>query len=417
VPPPPPPPAPPAPQGPQPSIAPATGFGAKVGLASHLFWLGQSDAEANLRRLRSSGAGWIREDFLWDQIQPTRGTFSWSRTDALMAAAAKTGTNVLAILDYSAKWASSDPSGRGNVHYPPRNVGDYATFARAVVERYGTDGSFWRARPDLPYRPLGAVELWNEPWGAWFWKPNPDPAAYARLVRAAASAIRAAKPDTKILMSGDPVAIRSDGTGVKWLDAVLAADPGLRTLFDAYSTHPYPSPRDRGPLDTTSGPEYRFNRAEVTRQTAAKYDATKPIWITEIGWSTATKAKETVSEATQARYIGQAVEHAIGVQGVERIFVFAWDRSNGVMTDREGNYGLQRKDGSLKPAWTTLTQTIGSSVSGATLASAKCAAKGKKRSRTCRANKSRCSGKTRRRGAARSVRYQRGKCRKVKTPR
>jgi Cellulase (glycosyl hydrolase family 5) len=394
-------------------------MGAKVGLSSHLFWLGQSDAEAELKRLRSSGAGWIREDFLWDQIQPSRGVFNWSRTDALMAAAARTGTNVLAILDYSAKWASSDPSGKGNVHYPPKNVGDYAAFARAVVERYGSDGSFWRARPDLPAGPLGAVELWNEPWGAWFWKPNPDPAAYARLVRAAATAIRAAKPDTKILISGDPLAVRKDGKAAKWLDAVLAADPGLRTLFDAYSTHPYPSPRHRSPLDTTSGPEYRFNRAALTRQTAAKYQAEKPIWITEVGWSTAADAPETVTEATQATYIGQAIEHAIGVQAVERIFIFGWDRSNGIATDREGNYGLQRKDGSLKPAWETLTRTIGSGVKGATLASAKCGAKSKKRSRACGARSRaarRCSRKTQR-GAARVVRYQRGKCRKVRTPR
>jgi hypothetical protein len=330
---------------------------------------------------------------------------------------------VLAILDYSAKWASSDPSGRGNVHYPPRNVGDYATFARAVVERYGTDGSFWRARPDLPRRPLGAVELWNEPWGYWFWKPNPDPAAYARLVRAAATAIRAAKPDTKILMSGDTLAIRSDGRGVKWLDAVLAADPGLRSLFDTYSTHAYPSPRARGPLDTTSGPEYRFNRAHLTRETAAKYQAEKPIWITEVGWSTASAASDTVSEATQATYVGQAVDHAINVQNAERIFIFSWDRSNGVDTDREGNYGLRRKDGSLKPAWTALTRAIGSGVKSASLSSAKCSAKtaktakqAKKRRARCRMKASRCGRKVDR-GAARVVRYQRGKCRKAKTPR
>src|SRR5688572_29469305 len=98
------------------TLAPATSAGDKVGLSTHLFWLGESDINANLTRLRAGGAGWIREDFLWDQIEPVKGDFRWGRTDALMAAAARTGTDVLAILDYSARWASSDPSGAGNVH-------------------------------------------------------------------------------------------------------------------------------------------------------------------------------------------------------------------------------------------------------------------------------------------------------------
>ena len=203
------------------TLAPATSAGDKVGLSTHLFWLGESDITANLTRLRGGGAGWIREDFLWDQIEPAKGDFRWGRSDALMASAAKTGTNVLAILDYSARWASSDPSGGGDIHYPPKNFADYATFATKVVERYGSNGTFWAARPDLPRRPLAAVELWNEPWGSWFWKPNPDPAAYARMVRTAATAIRAAKPDMKILISGDLIAIRSDGRGARWLEDVL----------------------------------------------------------------------------------------------------------------------------------------------------------------------------------------------------
>ena len=327
------------------ALAPATSAGDKVGLSTHLFWLGESDITANLTRLRGGGAGWIREDFLWDQIEPAKGDFRWGRSDALMASAARTGTNVLAILDYSARWASSDPSGGGDIHYPPKNFADYATFATKVVERYGSNGTFWAARPDLPRRPLAAVELWNEPWGSWFWKPNPDPAAYARLVRTAATAIRAAKPDMKILISGDLIAIRSDGRGARWLEDVLAADGGLAPLFDAYSTHPYPSPRNRGPLDTTSGPEYRFDRAQLTRDIASARASLKPVWITEVGWSTAASVSDAVTEATQATFVKDAIGNAITKQKVERIFIFGWDRSNGVATDREGNYGLQRFDG------------------------------------------------------------------------
>ncbi len=139
---------------------------------------------------------------------------------------------------------------------------------------------------------------------------------------------------------------------------MLAADSGLAPLFDAYSTHPYPSPRNRGPLDTTSGPEYRFDRAQLTRDIASARNTLKPIWITEVGWSTAASVSDAVTEATQATFTKDAIGNAITKQKVERIFIFGWDKSNGVATDREGNYGLQRYDGSLKPAWTTLTGTI-----------------------------------------------------------
>lgn len=423
---------------------PAQGSGGRLGVASHLIWLGQSDAEAEMLRIRAGGVDWIREDFRWDLLEPTRGRFNWARTDALMAAAARTGVNVLAILGYSARWASSDPSGAGDIHYPPRDPADYARFARAVVARYGVAGAFWSSRPDLAPRPLAAVELWNEPWGWWFWKPTPDPAAYARLARAGAAAVKQARPGIEILLSGDLLLIRRDGSAGPWLDAVLAADPGLGSLIDAYSTHPYPSPRDRSPLDTTSAPAYRFDRADLTRSIAKAHGARRPIWITEVGWSTAVGVSDAVSEETQAEYLRLAATNALTKQRVERMFVFGWDRSSGVAGDREGNYGLQRADGSMKPAWAALSQPIALDA-GAEVASA-----GPARTRSIRTRGLRlvpgarrklartfgkpCTGKraARRRVARRrarllrrmtagerrrAVRHNRGRCRKARTPR
>jgi hypothetical protein len=333
----------------------AASVSGRVGLSTHLFWLGESDAQYQLTRLRASGIDWVREDFRWDLLEPRKGTMDWSHTDALMTAAARTDTNVLAILDYSATWASSDPSGAGSIYYPPKDPADYAAYARRVVERYGPGGTFWAAHPELPAKPLGGVELWNEPWGSWFWKPGPDPAAYARLAKAAAIAVKAASPSVPVLLSGDILQIRADGSSAPWLDAVLAADPSLRSVIDAYSTHPYPSPRNRSPLDTSMPAAYRFDRAQLTHDVAAKYDADKPIWITEVGWSTATGVPDAVSEDTQATYLRDAVTSALGRQAVQRIFVFGWDKSSGVSGDREGNYGLQRADGSFKPGWSALT--------------------------------------------------------------
>ena len=115
----------------------------RIGYSTHLAFAG--DPGPDLERLHDAGVTWIREDFLWDAIEPQQGRFDWRATDALMAAAAEHELDVLAILGYSARWASSD---RGDVHAPPRDPAAYAAYARAVVERYGKGGRFWRgSRP------------------------------------------------------------------------------------------------------------------------------------------------------------------------------------------------------------------------------------------------------------------------------
>lgn len=410
------------------AAAPAQAAGGRLGMASHLIWLGEADAEAEMRRIRAGGIDWIREDFRWDLLEPAPGRFDWSRTDALMAAAARTGMNVLAILDYSARWASSDPSGRGDIHYPPREPADYARFARAVGERYGTAGTFWAGRPDLPPHPLGAVELWNEPWGHWFWKPAPDPAAYARLALAGALAVKVAQPDIETLLSGEVLLIRPDGSAGDWLGPVLEAEPALAGVIDAYATHPYPHPRDRPPLDTTSKPPYRFERADLTRAIAAAHGAPRPIWITEVGWSTAPGVSDAVSEEAQAGYLRQAVTSALGRQGVERMFVYAWDRSNGVPGDREGNYGIRRADGSMKPAWAALTR-LGPvarlrAADTKRLRIPRVRGKRGRAARSCRhkwrvrrRQARRLEGRAARRRAMLRADHKRGRCRKAITPR
>jgi hypothetical protein len=338
----------------------ASPYDGRIGVNSHAVWLSESDATPQLTRASAGGVTWIREEFPWGVVEPTKGTFNWAQTDALMAAASSAGVNVLGILGYSAKWASSDPSGAGDTAYPPRDPADYGRYAGEVVKRYGPGGTFWSSRPSLVPRPLTAVELWNEPWGYWFWKPNPDPAGYARLARAAATAVKQHDPQIRVLIPGDVLQVRTDGAIRNWQREVLAADPGLSSLFDAYSVHPYPHPFSLGPNADRPDPRWDFQRVRLTREA----DPTKPIWITEIGWSTAPAHADSVSEAVQASYVEDAVERALGEWGsyVQRIFVYQWDRDRGAAADREGYFGLRRADDTAKPAWNSLVAMLAASV-------------------------------------------------------
>src|SRR5829696_6092075 len=95
----------------------APGRGDRIGLSTHLT-SGSDAIGPELAAIGDAGIGWIREDFTWARIEPERGTRDWQRTDELMRAAAAAGVDVLAILDYSAPWATSDSG--GDLEAPPR---------------------------------------------------------------------------------------------------------------------------------------------------------------------------------------------------------------------------------------------------------------------------------------------------------
>src|SRR5436190_4887664 len=120
--------------------------------------------------------------------------------------------------------------------------------------------------------PLTAIELWNDPWPAGFWRAGPVPAAYARLVRAGASAVGSRHPAIDVLASAD---VTASGGG-EWFKPLLAADPGLwrSGLVDGWSIHLYC--QDRSPWDTVSPQQYRFDRVLVTRGLARQAGASKP---------------------------------------------------------------------------------------------------------------------------------------------
>ena len=348
-----------------PSPAPVNPYVDRVGISISYAIVNQSvaDIQWELTQLRSGGVSWVREDFAWALAEPRRGVFNWTPTDNLMTAASRTGIHVLGILDYSAPWASSDPSGHGDVFFPPKSNADFAAYAAAVTSRYGNSGSFWTAHPDLTRTPLSAMEIWNEPYGSWFWKPGPDPAAYAAMVRATAPVIHAADPKMQIIMSGD-LQSWDDGYAAHlqpWLSSVLRADPGVTKLVNGLGVHPYSEPRNLGPDDAGPNPLVTFGRVALIHQAEVASGVSLPIWITEVGWSTAPGTPYGISTQQQASYMAAALRRGIIEWGgfVKRIFLFGWYRSSDLPGDMYHNYGLLFNNGVPKPAWTTITQLLG----------------------------------------------------------
>jgi polysaccharide biosynthesis protein PslG len=338
------------------SVTPFKDGDGRVGMSTSTVWLPAAEGYAYLQRARQGGITWVREDFTWSAIEHTRGHFDWRITDTLMRNVARLRMRVLAIADYAPGWASGHSE---SDMYPPINPADYAKFVRAVADRYGPRGTFWRSNPRLVPSPLTAIELWNEPWVSVFWRPAPDPAAYARLVRAAATAVKAGHPGITLLASGD---LAEPNPG--WLSSLLSADPSLwrSNLINAWSVHLYC--HNRSPHDTNLSESARFDRVLLTRALARQAGADKPIWITEFGWRTDLGAADpdaeadAVSEQTQAEFVRQALIRATTewASFVPRSFVFAWRKP----LSPNDEFNLIRPDGSTRPAWQAIKSFISS---------------------------------------------------------
>ena len=325
----------------------------RVGFHVHLEGGSLAAAEQGMRTLKAARVTWVRADLDWRYVEPRRNSFDWSRGDTLMTAAAKTRTNVLAILAYAPRWAQRN----GSAPYaPPTDLSDYVTYVKYVMWRYGPGGDFWRAHRELKPMPLRAVELWNEPWSWWYWRPDPDPAEYARLARAGAAAIRSIAPRTTILLSGDVWQFRRDDSDPPWLAVVLKAEPRLRNLVSGYSVHAYSGAFPPG--STRAQPRFAFSRIALTTRVARRLHAAKPVWVTEYGWSTAPATTQAVSERQQARYLVQATKLALHRYHVAKAFVYDYARSSGARGDLDDNYGMMRADGTYKPAWFALTRLL-----------------------------------------------------------
>lgn len=315
----------------------------------------QPDLDTEFTKLAADGILWLRDIAEWRFIETSKGVFDWSAWDTLLTKAGQHGINYLPSLMGTPTWANPAV----DYNSPPANNQDFADFCSAFVHRYGPGGTF-----SLPI-PVRQVELWNEPWGYFGWKPDPDPAAYAALARAGATAIRAANPQVKTMLCADPYQSRSDGNvTTPFFSAVITADNTLKSLIDIYFSHPYPNPLFTDPYNAGSIPQQSFDRiADSITAADAWVGGPTEHWITEWGSTNATGNVRGVSEATSGTFTTHALTHVLrdfpkraDKGGVEKIFVHSyWRAGPGDLTVVEDHYPVLHTDGTPKPAYTALT--------------------------------------------------------------
>jgi hypothetical protein len=301
------------------------------------------------------GVGIIRQPFEWSRVERSPGHYDWSVYDAFMTDAASAGMSVMPVLTAPPDFRSSRPAGSSShAMYPPASNAAYAAWVASAVERYGPTGSFWSENPSVPFLPIHAWQVWNEPNIPNFWRSGVDARAYVALLRAASVAIRRVDPHAEVVAAGLP----NSHLGVPFLDylnRMYAA--GARGLFDTLAIHPYS--RDvSGLLDLAERARVAMNRWG---------DAASRLWITEFGWSTGGDASAfRVSKRGQAKRIAAALSALYAERHVLRLrgfVLFKWrDSTPPPSIDADPwplHTGLLDAGGNAKPGFYAFAREVG----------------------------------------------------------
>ena len=247
-------------------------------------------------------------------------------------------TPIMVLLD-APDWASSVADARP--HKPPANATDFSAFAGELAT--------WLHQKDGP---APVYEVWNEPDAADFWGGAPDVDLYTALLRNSYTAIKAGDPRALVLTGP------TTGNNYAWIESLYAR--GAKGSFDGVAVHTDTACSIVGPdvfyRDPATGRlgRYTFLAYREVRASMLANGDDKPIWMSEIGWSTtsavcasgdsAGKKAGGVSEADQAEFLSKGFACLANDPYVVSAQWFT------LRDAPSHHYGLLRQDGSAKPA-------------------------------------------------------------------
>ncbi|MDQ3632860.1 MAG: glycosyl hydrolase, partial [Actinomycetota bacterium] len=255
-------------------------------------------------------------------------------------------TPIMVVLG-APRWAVA-PSGTR-----PRNPDEYAAFIGELAQ-------FLAAKRKLG-EPSPVYEVWNEPDSPDFWGEAPSPDFYTAMLKASFARIKLGDPLATVLVGP------TTGNNYAWIESLYAR--GAKGSFDGVAVHTDTACSVVGPDKFYRDPngrlgQYTFLGYREVRATMLANGDPKPIWMTELGWSTthggptsctrgasAGKKPSGVDEAAQAAFLTQAFRCMANDPYVVAATWFTLrDIQEEPFSSEVGNYGLLRRDGSAKPA-------------------------------------------------------------------
>ncbi|TDE98718.1 hypothetical protein EXU48_00435 [Occultella glacieicola] len=257
-----------------------------------------------------AGDSYYRPSLTWTAMERTAGVYTYPTAWQEQTIEARdAGLAPMPICAYTNPLYDNDAT-----PYTDAGRAAFADYCVALLDGYVDLGN-----------PAPAVEVYNE-FNAGFGDRGDGPANslpeyYFPLLQATYEAVKAAHPDTLV------VGPATSWPDLGWLETLFAL--GALDYMDVVSVH-YPG----------DPPEAAVANLEAVDALVREYNngESKPIWVSEWGWSSRTGS---VDEHTQAAYAARA--GVIGLsQGVERNFWYDFNNDGLDPADHESNFGLLR---------------------------------------------------------------------------
>lgn len=284
---------------------------------------GPEEDLADLDMIAAAGFGFIRDDMRWNIVEKVKGQYDFASYDRWMDELARRGIRPLFVLMFSNRLYEEDD----RAIRTPGGRAAFAAFAAAAARRYAGRGIVW--------------EVWNEPNGESFWRPQPNLDEYYQLVVETSRAVRQADPTA-------PIVAPATGLDWPWLEGLFAR--GLLEHIDGVSIHAARAFE----LPETAAADYTKLRALMARYSSKPL----PIVSSEWGYSSVTHQREVVEDA-QARFLAR--QFLVNLwQGLPLHIWFEWRDDGRTVTPR---YTLVRPDRRPKPSYVA-AQTLLSTLRG-----------------------------------------------------
>ena len=308
---------------------------ARFGTIAHLKNLDDEQRDRMLDLISRAGIGWIREGFLWHELEPSPGDWRTSRYDDLVERSLRHGVQVLPVLAFGTPWAATDGTGlpRNLLRLSAPRLDAWETYVRQMVTRYGDR--------------LHAWEIWNEPNLPSYWKPAPDANAYAKIAGRAFATIKEHGPDDTVLTAGfspekaDRPDLPAYDEGV-FVRALAALTP---RPFDVLGYHPYTVFRHGV---TPAQTETLFQNNFSNLLAGLEGSPAAPVWITEVGVSTIDRI---TTEEDAAGHLAVLLTLASARADVRKVFLYNFRDAGTDPLEKEHGFGLLHYDYTPKPGY------------------------------------------------------------------
>ncbi len=318
----------------------ASGAGNRFGTIAHLKRMDEANRDQMLDLISRGGIGWIREGFLWHELEPARGEWKTGRYDDIVERTYNHGLSILPVLCFGNTWAAATDE-----NHPPAvlrqalpKLDDWENYIREMVRRYGDRIHAW--------------EIWNEPNLRTFWRPEPNAKDYAQVAARAYATIKDLAPDDTVLSAGLAPNHVDYPEKPEWGETTFVRE--LARLdprpFDAIAAHPYTLFRHGVTRDRT---EMLFqanldNILAGLEGSEVSEPAEFPLWITEIGVSTIPRVS---TEEDAAGHLVNVLTLTAARPSIERIFLYNFRDTGTDPKEKEHMFGLVRADYTPKPGY------------------------------------------------------------------